>query len=244
MADTLSAVPMIKLYLATSSSSLFPHILLRHAGLSFTPIIVKITDLSKSEYLTQISAKAQVPVLQITSSNNTHQFITENPAIAYAIHRLSPASSLFGRTSSSQMAVMEWLSWIASSIHAQAWGPYLRPFRFTTSSNPEVLASIKEASKEKVLLQFGRLEDRLSEKQPWAVHGEGFTAVDAYVFMFYGLAKRLMDVDMAEMFPKWTKLVERLGEVEAVREAVDFDRRVEDGAEDGVKFFADLAKTP
>ena len=274
---TTPPLPTITLYLAPTSSSLFPHILLRHTSLPFTPILLKPAQLTSLHFLTHINPKGQVPVLHLsypststqpqTQDQNQNQkpletrdyYITENPAIAYAIHLLSPETHLFGTGPIEAMRVMEFLSWIASAIHAQAWGPFVRAFRFTESSDPEVLEGIKKRGREKVLGLFDVLEAKLKDKEEgkgegggdgdgagdakggWAV-GQGFSAVDAYLYLWWGLVQRWMgdEEGLEGRYPRWKALAERVAEVQAVQEAVEFERRAVEGkGEEDFRWFAD-----
>ena len=204
----------IKLYLIPGSSSLFPHILLRYCGIPFQPQVVRIAELHKLE---SINAKQQVPVLVL--DGNT---ITENPAIAHAISNLAPAAHLFGRTPLQFVRVCEWLNWISGPLHAQAWASYIRPWRFTTNVSDEARAAVKAAAEQKVLDRFKDLNLRLHAVGPWAM-GDHFTAVDAYIYPFYCLARDKMGLDM-QQYSKWSKCYDRILETKALKEVLDDER--------------------
>lgn len=53
------------------------------------------------------------------------------------------------------------MNWISASFHAQAWSPYLRPWRFT--SDPEGEAAVKAKADEKLCERFEMIEEWLPE---------------------------------------------------------------------------------
>lgn len=205
------ASPSVALHLIPGSSSLFPHILLRYCNIPFTPHFFRASDLQN---LKATNDKQQVPVLLVDGNN-----ITENPAIAHAINQLAPEKHLFGRTPLEFVRVCEWLNFISGPLHAQAWGPYIRPRRFTTDASAEAQAAVKAAAERNLLDRFAMLESRLHPDGPWAL-GEHFTAVDAYSFPFFRLAAQRMGLDMAGTYPRWNRLVQGLMAMEAVSDTL------------------------
>jgi len=216
------ATPSVKLYLMPGASSVFPHILLRYCGVPFTAEVVRLDTISM---LSTINENKQVPVLVLDEDT----VITENPAIAHAIDQLAPDKKLFGRTPIEYIRVCEWLAWIAGPLHAQAWGPYVRPFRFTIDKATEAHAAIQESARRKCLERFATLESRLYADGPWSL-GEHFTAVDAYVFPFFQFARMRMELDMTA-YPRWARIVNNLMELEPVKEVLRFEQEAMQKAE-------------
>lgn len=205
------------LYLIPGSSSLFPHLLLRHCNIPFTPRILHHPSQLQTD-LVGISDKQQVPVLVIDDN-----VITENPAIAHAINQLAPDKHLFGRNSTEFLRVCEWLNFISGPLHAQAWGPFIRPWRFTTDTSADAQAAVKAAAKHNLLERFTMLEARLHPQGPWAL-GEHLTAVDVYTFPFFRLPNaRGMGLDMAGAYPKWNRIVEALMATDFVKDTLSFE---------------------
>ncbi|KAF2174253.1 hypothetical protein M409DRAFT_16517 [Zasmidium cellare ATCC 36951] len=200
----------IGLYFFPGSSSIFPHFLLYHCNIPFTPQAVRFQEPSS---LISVNNKAQVPVLVIGDN-----VVTENPAIAHAINILAPEKHLFGHGPAEFIKVCEWMNWISASLHAQAWSPYKRPFRFTTDQSAEGQAALLAKSEQNVLEQFSRLEKTLDDKGPWAL-GETFTAVDVFLLPFFRLGRDVMKTNM-EVYPKWTQIVSRLLEMKAAKQAL------------------------
>lgn len=209
------AIPSLKLYLLTGSSAVFPHILLRHCGLRFEPVIVKIADLQSDSY---INTKRQVPALLMDDKD----LITENPAIAFAINQLAPDKKIFGVTPLENVRVHEWLAWIAGPLHAQSWSTWMRPFRFTTDKSEEALAAVKESGRLRCIERYSTLEGNLHATGPWAL-GQNFTAVDAYLLVFYRLAANRLGLDMRQMYPRWTRVIDNLLELEGTKEALRYE---------------------
>ncbi|KAK5123121.1 hypothetical protein LTR85_003319 [Meristemomyces frigidus] len=211
------ASPSITFYLLPNSSSLFPHILLRHCNIPFTPKVLHHPSKLQTD-LDGVSSKQQVPVLVIDGNA-----ITENPAIAHAINQLSPHHHLFGLSPTEFIKVCEWLNFISGPLHAQAWGPYIRPWRFTTDTSAEAQAAVKEAAKRSLLDRFATLEANLHPEGPWAL-GKHFTAVDVYTFPFFRLpTARRMEVDMAGEYPRWSRIVQALMGMDAVKKTLAFE---------------------
>ena len=201
----------ILLYHYPGSTSTFPRLLLEYCGIEHE---LKIPDPSNSEFAA-INPKKQVPVLIV--DNN---LITENPAIAHAINQLAPEKHLFGNSPLEFIRVCEWLNWISATVHAQAWGPYVRPSRFTTDQTAE--ASVRAAAAQRLQARWDEIESKLGESDSWAV-GEGFTAVDAFLLQFMRFAKNGMGLDMQKMYPKWTRLVDRMLKIEAIKTVFEAD---------------------
>ncbi|KAK4498582.1 hypothetical protein PRZ48_011240 [Zasmidium cellare] len=197
-------------YFFPGSSSIFPHFLLYHCNIPFTPQAVDFNDPSS---LTSVNAKGQVPVLVLGDIT-----ITENPAIVHAINLLAPDKHIFGHDPLEFIKVCEWLNWISASLHAQAWSHFKRPFRFTTDQSEAGQAPVLAKATQNVLERFARLERTLDEKGPWAL-GEKFTAVDVSLLPFFRLGKDVMKTDM-EVYPKWGKIVGKLLEMEAAKQAM------------------------
>lgn len=214
------ASPSTILYLIPGSSSLFPHILLRYCDVPFTPRIIHLSNPAEFD---GINDKKQVPVLVV--HDNT---ITENPAIAHAINQLAPEKHILGRTPMEFVKVCEWMNWISGSFHAQAWGPYIRPWRFTTDASAEAQSAVKAAAEQKVLDCYAMLESKLHTNGPWAL-GEEFTAVDAYIFPFFRLARDRMGLNM-KTYPRWSRGYEKLTELEAVKKALEYEQEANTSA--------------
>lgn len=201
----------ITLYMLPGTCAVVPHILLHQARLEFD-----LSPVSRDSLATDFSStnpKHQVPVLDIDG-----ELITENPAIAQAINQIAPEAKLFGETPLQFIRVCEWLNYFSASIHAQAWGPYQRPQRFTDDKEAE--AGISAVSKRKLLDRLALIESRLPE-DGWILGTKEMTAADAYLLPFYEWVTGRMKYDVDSEFPKWARLVQRLKGLESVSRTLE-----------------------
>ena len=115
----------MKLYYSPGACSLSPHIVLREAGLAFTPVLAstktkKLAD--GTDYLT-INPKGQVPLLELDNG----QRLSEGPAIVQYIADQAPASGLAPAAGSfERYRLMEWLNFITSELH-KSFSPLFNP---------------------------------------------------------------------------------------------------------------------
>lgn len=184
----------VKLYYFPGACSLAPHILLHETGHAFT---TKQEIRGGSDELRALNPKAKVPVLTIDDT-----VITENIAIQTAISNLAPEKNLFGAPGSLEsIRILEWLAWLATSVHASGFSLYFRPSRFTTSSDEKTHEEVKVRAKELIKDAFDLVEEKLT-----GVHavGDRFTAADAYLFVFYRWGSTIWDMEAT--FPKYAAL--------------------------------------
>lgn len=209
----------ITLYLRPGSSSIFPHILLNELGIDFEAKGVTYSTITDDAEFARVNQKHQVPVLTIDGET-----VTENPAIAQAIQSLRPEHKILGQNTQEFIKVCEWLNWLSASFHAQAFSPYLRPWRFTTSEDGE--AAVKAKAREKVMERFGMVEGWLRENC-WAV-GQGFTAVDAYLLPFFMWGSKEFGQE-TKRFVKYGQLVEKVRARESVTRALRREEEIMEG---------------
>lgn len=113
--------------------------------------------------------------------------------------------------------VYEWLNWLSGTLHGQAFGGLLRPCRF--SDEPDTYASLKAKGLKSVQECFDMIESDLV-----SVHavGSGFTAVDAFLYVFYCWGA-LRELDMKGKHPKFTNLVGNLRNRQSVQAALQVE---------------------
>jgi glutathione S-transferase len=211
-------MPETKFYYAPGSCSLCPHILLREAGLEFQGIPMRVTEKRAvfPDSFRLINPKMRVPVLSLDS-----QIITEVPAICTAISSLVPSMHLMGSTALETARVYEWMSWLSGTLHGIGFGRLFRPGRWTLDVDEGVLEGIKGSGREVVGECFDQIEGKLKGGE-WAVGGE-FTAVDAYLLVFFRWGNQA-GFEMRRRYPKYTKLVEKLVERDAVKKTLEFEK--------------------
>lgn len=205
----------ITLFMHPGTCALVPHILLAYAGIPFDTQPVH-SDSMSSEF-SKLNPKKQVPVLVF--DNNV---LTEVPAIIHAINSFAPEKKMTGKDTLQFLRVCEWMNWLSGPLHAQVWGAYARPWRWT--DDPSAEAGIREKCRGRVIERFDMIEEKLTESG-WAV-GDSFTGVDPYLFLFYRLGSGRLGVDMAAKYPKWTHLSGRVGEMEAVKRIVEKENKM------------------
>ncbi|KAL5333974.1 glutathione S-transferase [Aspergillus crustosus] len=211
-------MPTVKLFFAPGACSLAPHILLQSSGLDFTPVRIdyKGIDVQFPEEFRKVNPKMKVPVLIVDDET-----ITELPAICTFISHLAPDKHLMGQTPLENVRILEWLNFLSGTVHSTGYGLFFRPWRWTTSDDKEVIAGIKEKSRQALLEHFDYIESRLSKQPEFAV-GDGFTAVDPLLYVMYRWANST-GFDLG-LYSAYSKLVERLERIESVQIVLNKER--------------------
>lgn len=164
-------MPDLKLFYAPGACSPAPHIVLEETGESFTPVLIdtKSGEHRKPDFL-RINPKARVPALGVNG-----WVLTENAAILQFIGLSYPGAGLWPCDLQGQAMAVEWLAWIASTVHV-AYAHVRRAERYATSEAAiqDVRATGLEASRE----VWAMVEQKLGA-DPWAL-GQRYSAVDAY----------------------------------------------------------------
>jgi glutathione S-transferase len=203
----------IHLYLTPGSCSLAAHIALQETGLAFTTTNLKATRGYPTEYL-HINPKGRVPILELDG-----ELITETPAILSTISALAPEKKLLGSTVMEQARAQEWMAWLCSTLHGQAFACVFRPARFV--GKDEGLYDVVKAEGRKCAKEcFEFIEGKL-EGKAYAV-GDSFSLVDAYIYVFYRWGN-MLKMGMRETYPNYTKLVDELVKRDGVRQIVEVE---------------------
>ena len=203
-------MPDIKLWYAPGACSLAPHVLLHEVRAPFDAVE---TSVAKGANLTdefaRINPKKRVPVLSLDG-----EVITEVPAIATAIADLAPERYLMGRTALDRARVHEWMNWLSGSLHGQGFGALWRPQRF--SDDPEAFEGIKAKARKTISECFEVIESRLSSAYST---GDGFTAVDPFLLVFYRWGNGI-GIDMPRACPSYTAFAQKLVQRDSVAAAL------------------------
>ena len=193
-------MPDIKLWYACGACSLAAHVLLHEVRFPFNVVEMPLaTGAHLTDEFARINPKKRVPVLSLNG-----EVITEVPAIATAIASLAPERHLMGRTALDRVRVHEWMTWLSGTLHGQGFGGLWRPQRF--SDDPEAFGSITAKGKRTISECFGFIESRLSG--PYST-GDGFTAVDPYLLVFYRWGNGI-GIDMPGTYPGYTAFARQL----------------------------------
>jgi glutathione S-transferase len=159
----------MKLYYSPGACSLSPHIVLREAGLAFSPVLAstkthKLAD--GTDYYT-INPKGYVPLLELDDG----QRLSEGPAIVQYIADKVPEKSLVAPWGSMERyRQIEWLTFIGTEIH-KSFSPLFAP------TTPE---ETKAAARTRLQSRLEWVNQQLEGKQ--YLMGDTFCVADAYLF--------------------------------------------------------------
>lgn len=195
----------MKLYYSPGACSLSPHIVLREAGLAFTPVLAstKTHQLQDGTDYYSINPLGYVPMLELDDGTR----LREGPAIVQYIadqvptKNLAPANGTLPR-----YRLQEWLTFIGTEIHKT----------FSPLFNPNMPEEGKKISRDKLASRFEWIDRQLEGKQ--YLMGEHFSVADAYLFTVSNWAKP-MNIDLSA-FPNLVAYRERVAARPAVQEAL------------------------
>lgn len=195
----------MKLYYSPGACSLSTHIALREAGFSFD--LVKVDLATKKtdggEDFTRISAKGQVPALQLDSG----ELLTEGAAIVQYIADQKPEKKLAPAVGSmARYHLAEWLNYVASEMHKAVGALFNKKYGDDT----------KQIMKDALAPKFDYLSAQL-KKHPFLM-GDTFSVADGYLFTVLGWTSHV-GVDLSK-WPVLTDYLAKLGSRPAVQAAL------------------------
>ena len=202
--------PKLHLYGLQGACSMAPHILLQEANLEHDKTIWKKEELLKDggfsypEDFKALNPKAKVPVL---AADN--EVITENPAIFTLISQLAPEKNFLGKTPLETVRVYEWLNYLSGTLHGHAFGMFFAPQRFVDVEDESLVKHVAAKAKTTIDACYKYVDGKL-EGKTFAV-GDDFTAVDAYLFVFYQWGAVAAQLPMEKDYPNYAKLVAEIG---------------------------------
>jgi glutathione S-transferase len=159
----------MKLYYSPGACSLSPHIVLREAGLAFTPVLAstkthKLQD--GTDYYT-INPKGYVPLLELDNGER----LSEGPAIVQYVADQAPAKNLAPANGTmARYRLQEWLNFITSEMH-KGYSPLFNP-----AQPEEAKALFRARLRQRYEWIDGQLEGRSY------LMGDTFTVADAYLY--------------------------------------------------------------
>ena len=159
----------MKLYYATGSCSLSPHIILNEAGLPFEKVRVDLRTrkTQNGDDFLKINPNGYVPALELDSG----EILTEGVVIIQYLADQVPGKHLIPACGSmARYRALEWLNFIATEIHKS----------FSPLFNASMPAEAKQFSIDKLVNRFKWVDTQLATKQ-YAL-GDTFSVVDAYLF--------------------------------------------------------------
>lgn len=200
-----------QLWIAPSTCSLLPHILIREAGIDFSLFKVDIiSNYGFPEEYTKINPKKRVPILEIGDG----EVVTETVAISTWISQQAPEKKLFGTTDLHTVRVYEWFNWLSGTVHERGFGCYFRPSGVV--EDEAAFDGARRLAAAWIERCFGEIEDRLEGEH--AVD-DVFTAADIFLYVIYRWAN-MLGWHLQALYPKYTRLVEKVSQREAVLAAI------------------------
>jgi glutathione S-transferase len=203
----------LRLYYAPGSCSLAPHVALEEAGADFEPVRVDFARAEQREpaYLA-VNQKGRVPALA-----QGDWVLTENPAILRHVARLYPSAGLWPEEPRAEALCLEWLAWIASTVHP-AYAHVRRAERYATSEAGK--AEVVDRGREACADLWSMIEVNLV-RHPYAA-GDAFSVADIYLMVFWLWGRGpVLGYDMPRLFPTWTDLMRRVGARPGARRALE-----------------------
>ncbi len=196
----------MKLYYATGTCSLSPHIVALEAGiaLELEKVDNKIKRTASGQDYLEINPKGYVPALQLDNG----EVLTEGPTLLMYLADQKPQSGLAPANGTlPRYRLLEMLGYINSELHKN----------YSPLFNPNTAPEEKQQRREALHKRYALLESVL-ERQDWLL-GEHFTGADAYLFTITSWAKHV-DLDLSE-FKALTAFQQRVAARPAVQAAME-----------------------
>lgn len=211
--------PRLSLYYSPKACSLASHIALEESGLPYTAVDVNIrTQQNRSSAYLALNQSGTVPALQIDEI-----VLTESQAILTYIADMVPQRELLPRPGTLARArAHQWMNLISSSLHV-SFRAIFRPQVYAGSSELGMRA-VRDQGQANLNEVLATIEKRLGTSA--YVLGDGFSVVDAYLFVFYlwSFDERLCEP--APPRPRYKALAELMWQRESVRTVVARERLV------------------
>ncbi|WP_051362364.1 glutathione S-transferase family protein [Solimonas soli] len=209
-------MPHYRLYYAPGACSLAAHIALEEiqlAGLgdyATTRLLLAAGDQRKPEFLA-VNARGHVPVLSFRVDGEA-QTLTENLAILRLLAGRHPQAKLLPADAVGAARAWEWLSWLATDVHAHAFMQVFYPARYAAEAAAQ--AAVEASGRALLRHCWQDLEARLPRQVLDAGAGAqgyalgAFSLVDACLIVFFRWARRYGFAPQ-EHYPRWTALTQR-----------------------------------
>lgn len=208
--------PTYRLFHSPGACSLAPHIVFEELGIPYEPVRVVIAEGAnrKPEYLA-VNPRGRVPALQIKDEKGD-RVLTEAMAIMVYLAQRYPEARLLPSEPEAFVRALELMGWLGSTLHQTGIRTILRPDRFT--KDPAGAEGIAAQGRELVETCLTDIEARIPAQGFF--FGEQFTAVDAYLLVFYRWGNRT-GFEMRTRFPKYAAMMDRVRARPAVQRAVE-----------------------
>ncbi|MBC8118493.1 MAG: glutathione transferase GstA [Burkholderiaceae bacterium] len=195
----------MKLYFSPGACSLSPHIVLREAGLAFTPVKVNLKEhqIDGGGDFYAVNPKGYVPVLELDDGT----LLTEGPAIVQYVADQAPATQLAPASGTvARYKLQEWLNFISTEIHKQ----------YSPLFNQDTPDEVKTKQRDKIASRYDWISKQLGDND--YLTGSTFTVADAYLFTVTNWA-RSTGIDMTR-WPVLQAFMKRVAARPHVQEAL------------------------
>jgi glutathione S-transferase len=199
----------MKLYYATGTCSLSPHIVANEAGLALD---LERVDIRKTPHVTEtgtaysaVYPNGYVPALRLDDGS----LLTEGVAIVQFLADLKPESGLAPPAGTRERVHLQsWLNFIATELH-KMFSPWL--------FHPEYGTQAQDVARGRIAERLAFVERQLTTGGPFLL-GQRFTGADAYLFTIVGWSG-FAGVDLTA-FAHLRGFMDRVAARHAVREAM------------------------
>lgn len=204
----------MKLYYATGTCSLSPHIVALEAGI---PLDIERVDIFRKPHVTgagndftTVNPNAYVPVLELDDGS----LLTEGAAIVQYLADLKPEIGLAPAAGTRERYQLQsWLNFVATELH-KMYSPWL--------FHPEYGANAQAGARDKIRQRLAFVETHLAGDGPYLMSDQ-FTAADAYLFTIVEWSS-LTGIDLTP-FPAIRTYLARIAGRPSVVEARAAERR-------------------
>jgi glutathione S-transferase len=165
----------MKLYYSPGACSVAINVILEEIGAPYEMQLVALKDQAQhSPEFQAINPKAKVPVLERDDGSR----LTELPAIAFWLGASHPEAGLWPADVDAQAQVLEFVDYIAGTVHPQAFTRQFRAANFTPTEadQPKVIEQGKALA-----AKYFDLIDRNWKGDTWVLPA-GYTLADAALF--------------------------------------------------------------
>ena len=199
----------MKLYYATGTCSLSPHIVAIEAGIALE---LERVDIRKIPRITEtgadyarINPNLYVPALALDDGT----ILLEGTAIVQYLADLAPASGLAPPAGTlARVQLQSWLGFIATELH-KVFSPWL--------FHPEYGTQAQDVARSRLAARLDYVERQLGDGRQYLL-GNTFTVADAYLYTVLSWSE-VAKVDLGA-FPQARALLAHIGDRPAVREAI------------------------
>lgn len=220
------ANPLYRLFHSPGACSLAPHIVLEElresCAIHYEPVPVVIAEgANRSPAYLAINPRGRVPALAYRDEAGQEQILTEAMAILLFLGGRHPEAGLVPTEPMAFIRLVEWMSWLASTLHQAGVRTVFRPERFTTATDKAAHEGIAAQGRIAVRAGFAEIEAKLAGRA-FAL-GDRFSVLDAYLVVFYRWGGRC-GLTMRAEFPGFATLIDGLRARPAVARVIARER--------------------